>query len=88
MPRKRPNTILHEQINAMQVQDGDIILVECYRVKVSAVRVDRDPAGGPVARYRLNSAPNEDHPSRLPRGYEGMSSGGNHLRMITLVERS
>ena len=62
-----------EIITALDVQNGDLIRVEGYRVLVSDC--EKFPASG-RAEYRCHSEPLEGEP-RLPPTYEGMHSGGN-----------
>lgn len=68
-------------ITALEVKDGDIITTEGFRCRVSDVEHYEN---GTVARYTLHSAPSDWRPRCLPAAYEGMRSGGNCQRIITL----
>jgi hypothetical protein len=77
----RPKT---EDVTALDVVEGDVIYMSGYRCRVSDVKLY--PATGnqttDVARYTLRSEPDARSGKRLPTGYEGMRSGGNHLARV------
>lgn len=73
---------------AMDVREGDIILIEVgYRVLVSGVNTFADDKGGFYQQYTLNSKPNEQHNRPLPETYEGMHSGGNRLAHVAIQKQ-
>lgn len=71
-----------EKISSLDVKTGDIIFNCGHRCRVSNV-MHHNWNGKTVARFNLNSAPNEFFPDELPNGYEGMESGGNVHKIET-----
>lgn len=70
-----------EYVTALDVTDGDIVINQGYRCRVSGAKAYLAWQGkpSPTARYTLNSLPNEAYPRFLPLPYEGMTSGGNRF---------
>ena len=72
-----------EYITPLEVQHGDILIVQGYRVCAT------NPRSYPefeACYYVLNSDPTAHRPQPLPRGYEGMGSGGNRLMQVVRVK--
>ncbi len=79
-------------ITALEVKDGDIVIMGGCRCRVSDVKhYEQDPKrfepGSKVARYTLTSEPNEQWPKKLPTGYNGEKYGGNKLMQVLIESK-
>ncbi len=82
-------TELYEAKTALDVKEGDIILAAGqYRCTATEVKFLTDPDDNhPFARYIMHSTPTPTFPRLLPRGYEGMTSGGNKKATVLILVR-
>jgi protein-tyrosine-phosphatase len=68
-----------EQISALDVQDGDIILMYGYRCRASRCTFHANSDGVVVKRFALTSEPNKQFPDTLPGGFNGGVYGGSKM---------
>lgn len=76
---------MYKKATAIDVAEGNTILMGGYRCKATNVRHYFDN-GEKYARYELTSNPNPYHAAALPSGFEGMTSGGNASVEIWIEE--
>jgi hypothetical protein len=71
-----------ETVSALEIQDGDIIFIAAYRVRVSDCIRTTDEYGIERNEFTLHSEPSIEYPKPLPQMFERMQSAGNQLRKI------